>query len=226
MRPVIIVRPEPGASATAARAAALGLDARTVPLFAIEPVAWHVPNVAAHDALLLTSANAVRHAGPGLATLARLPCHAVGAATAAAARGAGLNVVAVGTSGAQPLVDAMTSSGHRAIMWLAGEERSDIDGGPARITALACYRAAAIIDPAGWTAAIARPAVVLLHSVRAARRAATMAGEARNHLIALGISAAVRTAAGAGWEASHAALHPDDAEMLALAAKLCQTIPR
>lgn len=226
MRPVIIVRPEPGASATAARAAALGLDARTVPLFAIESVAWHVPDSAAYDALLLTSANAVRHAGPGLAALAGLPCHAVGAATAAAARAAGLNVVAVGAAGAQPLVDAMTSSGHRAILWLTGEERSAIAAGPARITALACYRAAEVIDPAGWAAAIARPAVVLLHSVRAARRAATLAGTARNHLIALGISAAVRAAAGAGWEASHAAPRPDDAEMLAMAAKLCQTMPR
>lgn len=226
MRPVVIVRPEPGASATAARAAALGLDARTVPLFAIEPVAWHVPDGAAYDALLLTSANAVRHAGPGLAALAGLPCHAVGAATAAAARAAGLNVVAVGTARAQPLVDAMTSFGHHAILWLAGEERSAIAAGAARITALPCYRAAENIDPPGWAAAIAYPAVVLLHSARAARRAATMAGTARNHLIALGISDAVTAAAGMGWEASHAAPRPDDAEMLAMAAKLCQTVPQ
>lgn len=226
MRPVIIVRPEPGASATAQRAAALGLEPRTVPLFAIEPVAWAVPDVAAHDALLLTSANAVRHAGPGLAKLASLPCHAVGAATAAAARAAGLNVVAVGVTGAQPLVAAMTSSGHRAILWLAGEERSAIDAGPGRITPLACYRATEIADPIGWAAAIDRPAVLLLHSARAARRAAALAGAARNHLIALGISDVVSAAAGTGWEASHAAPYPDDAEMLAMAAKLCQTVPR
>lgn len=226
MRPVIIVRPEPGASATAQRAAALGLQPRTVPLFAIEPVAWPVPDIAGHDALLLTSANAVRHAGPELALLAGLPCHAVGEATAAAARAAGLNVVAVGDAGAQPLVAAMTSSRHRAILWLTGEERSEIDASTGRITPLACYRATDIIDPVVWAAAIDRPAVLLLHSARAGRRAAALAGATRNHLIVLGISDAVCAAAGAGWEASHAAPRADDAEMLAMAAELCQTVPR
>lgn len=224
MRPVIIVRPEPGASATAARAEALGLDARTIPLFTIESVPWDIPDIAAHDALLLTSANAVRHAGPGLAALAGLPCHAVGAATAAAARDAGLHIMATGTARAQPLIDAMTSAGHRAILWLTGEERSEIASSEARITPLVCYRAAAIAEPVGWAKAIAGPAILLLHSARAAQRAALLAGDARNHLIVLAISKAVAAAAGAGWADCIAAPHPDDAEMLAMAAKLCQTV--
>lgn len=223
MRRIIIVRPEPGASATAARAAALGLDACTVPLFAIESLDWHVPDIAAYDALLLTSANAVRHGGPGLAALAGLPCHAVGAATAAAADAAGLKIAGIGTAGAQPLVEAMTSSGHRAILWLTGEERSEIAGDAARITPLVCYRAAEIAEPSGWTEAIAAPAVLLLHSARAARRAAALVGAARKHLIALAISDAVAAAAGRGWEDCIAAPRPDDDAMLAMAAKLCQT---
>jgi uroporphyrinogen-III synthase len=225
MRPVIIVRPEPGAHATAARAAALGLEARTVPLFVIEPVPWAVPDPADFDALLLSSANAVRHAGPELAALASLPCYAVGAATAAAASEAGLTVVAHGQGGAQALVDAMTSSGYRAILWLTGEERTEISGGAARVTPLVCYRAAEIAQPPGWAEAIVLSAVLLLHSDRAARRAALLAGPARKHLIALAISETVAAAAGAGWEQSCAAPRPTDTDMLAMAAKLCQTPP-
>lgn len=225
MRPIIIVRPEPGASATAARASALSLTAVTIPLFAVAPVDWQAPDAADFDALLITSANAVRLAGPQLAQFARLPCHAVGAATAAAARAAGLNLVATGNDGAKPLVDAMTSQGHRAILWLTADERSALEAGKSRITAIICYRASEIADPAGWADAVAAPAVILLHSARAARRAAMLAGGARPHLIALSISDAVRAAAGEGWAQSHSVQRADDADMLAMAAKLCQTPP-
>ena len=60
MRRVLVLRPEPGASATVERARELGLDAVAVPLFEIEPVAWEAPEAARFDGLLLTSANAVR----------------------------------------------------------------------------------------------------------------------------------------------------------------------
>ena len=71
--PLIILRPEPGASETAARAVAAGLSVRPVPLFSAGPVAWTPPNIDQHDALLLTSANAPRFAGAGLAALAFRP---------------------------------------------------------------------------------------------------------------------------------------------------------
>ena len=57
-----------------------------MPLFSVESLAWKVPDAASFDALLLTSANAVRQAGAGLTQLRGLPVHAVGAATATAAR--------------------------------------------------------------------------------------------------------------------------------------------
>jgi uroporphyrinogen-III synthase len=225
MRPVIIVRPELGARATAERAQALGLRTYTVQLFVIEPLGWDSPDPALFDALLLTSANAVRLAGAGLAALAGLPCHAVGAATAAAARAAGLNIVDVGNADAQALLDAMTSQGHTAILWLAGADRTALSPGKAEITAIACYRAAPLPAPPGWADAIASPAVILLHSARTARRAAALAGDKAKHLIALAISEQVAAAAGDGWEQCHAAPRPCDADMLAMAAKLCQTPP-
>ena len=83
MRPVVVLRPEPGASRTAARAEALGLDARVVPLFAIVPIEWSAPDPSDFDGIVLTSANAVRHGGEQLDELKALPVHAVGEATAA-----------------------------------------------------------------------------------------------------------------------------------------------
>jgi len=224
--PIIILRPEPGASATEQSAIALGLTVRKVPLFAVAPVVWPVPAIAGIGALLLTSANAVQHAGPGLAMLAALPCHAVGTTTAAAAEAAGLRVVAVGTTGAQAMIDAMTSSGVRDVLWLAGEDRSPIGPGTARITAVACYRATEIPDPAGWDGAVASPAILLFHSARAARRASALAGASRQHLVVVAISAAVMAAAGTGWAHIAVPNSPTDADMLALAAKLCHMLAR
>ncbi len=40
MKRLIILRPEPGASESAAKAAAFQLDAVTVPLFAVRPLVW------------------------------------------------------------------------------------------------------------------------------------------------------------------------------------------
>ena len=63
MSKVVVLRPEPGASATLARAKAAGIDAVAIPLFEVVPVAWDAPDPSSVDALLLTSANAARHGG-------------------------------------------------------------------------------------------------------------------------------------------------------------------
>lgn len=224
MLPLIIVRPEPGASATADRARALGLMPIILPLFRIAPISWKSPDPAEYDALMLTSANAVAQAGPALDLLRGLPCHAVGKATAAAARSAGLSVVVEGMSGGQALVDAAAEEGARSLLWLCGSERTALSGGTARITPLPVYESAALTPPAGWDAAIAAPAVLMLHSVRAAAYARSLAGTYHNHLIILAISAAVADAAGDGWAEKHCAAIPDDSAMLASARTLCQTL--
>src|SRR5688572_25017235 len=96
MKPLVVLRAEPAASTTAARASAMGLEVRIVPLFEVAPVEWSAPKASRFDGLVLTSANAVRHGGPQLAALKRLPVHAVGAATAAAAREAGFTIASIG----------------------------------------------------------------------------------------------------------------------------------
>ena len=55
---VLVTRPEPGASRTAARLSALGHEAVVVPLFAARRLAWEMPE--AFGAVAFTSANGVR----------------------------------------------------------------------------------------------------------------------------------------------------------------------
>src|SRR5262245_7688966 len=63
MRKLLLLRPEPGLSASAERARSMGLEVVRCPLFHVEPVEWEAPDPAAFGALLLTSANAMRHGG-------------------------------------------------------------------------------------------------------------------------------------------------------------------
>jgi uroporphyrinogen-III synthase len=123
--PLIVTRPEPGNAATVERAKALGLDVYAAPLFASHPLDWQVPATGNFDALLLTSAAAVRLAGRGLADLSSLPVFAVGTATASAAMAAGLTVAMTGSADAQRLLDDMASRNIRNILWLCGRDRSD-----------------------------------------------------------------------------------------------------
>ncbi|KTE06817.1 uroporphyrinogen-III synthase [Sphingopyxis sp. H115] len=224
--PLIVTRPEPGNGATVARARAMGFDARSLPLFAARPLDWTVPAAGAFDALLLTSASAPRLAGPGLSALASLPVHAVGAATADAANAAGLAVDAVGTAGAQQLLDGMASRNIRRILWLCGRDRSEFDARGAAITSLPCYAVDPIAPSAEWAHLIDRPALLLAHSVRAAAYVSELVGAARGHLALVAISAQVAAAAGDGWGDLAIAGQPDDGAMLAQAHALWHKVPK
>lgn len=215
MRRLVILRPEPGASATVESARAAGLDATAAPLFRIEPVTWEMP-AGEFDALLLTSANAVRHGGPGLEALRELPVHAVGAATAEVARAAGFAVAASGEGGVDALLGAI-APGVR-LLHLAGDDRRVPADARQPITAVTVYRA---VELQADLDAIAG-AVALVHSPRAARRLRELVpAEVRNTVRIAAISSAAADAAGAGWERVAAADAPNDADLLALAARLC-----
>ena len=219
MRKLLLLRPEPGLSASAERARHLGLEFIGCPLFRVEPVAWQVPAPSAYDALLLTSANAVRNSGPGLASMSSLPVHAVGEATASAARAAGLTVETVGDRDLSALL-AILPAGLR-LLHLAGADH--VECRDARIDRRVVYRAAEIADPGlpsldGLVAAI--------HSPRAGARLASLAGRSPSTAIAA-ISQVAAEACGSGWERVEIATKPDDTSLLALAAMLCHTsVPR
>lgn len=213
-----MLRPEPGNAATVERVARAGLTPIACPLFAVAPLAWTPPDPAGFDALLLTSANAVRHGGPALGELRDLPVLAVGGVTAAAARDAGFMIEHVGESDLAALLAGMQK---QRLLWLAGEDRTAIDH-PAIAETLAVYRAAPLPIAADAMRALS-DSVALLHSARAGARFAALLdqhGVARRHVALAGISAKATRAAGAGWRAVTVATTPTDDALIAAARTL------
>lgn len=217
-RRVAVLRPEPGNGATVEAVRRARLEPIALPLFAIAPLAWTPPEPEAFDGLLLTSANGVRAAGPGLAALASLPAFAVGAATAAAARQAGLAIIAQGAEGVEAIVAEAKAQGRPRLLHLAGRARMPA---PAGVTAITVYESRAIdVDPAALRSLEGH--VALLHSPRAARRFAALAADTlgRGAVRLAALSPAVAEAAGTGWEAIAVAATRDDAALVALARRL------
>ncbi len=198
----------------------LGLDVVECPLFAVQPLAWQAPDPAAFDALLLTSANAARLAGPGLDRFLSLPAHCVGAATAEAARAAGLTIGGVGKRGIDALLAALP--GGQRLLHLVGADHAVPLETAHRITVIPVYGAGPIEDP-GLPAL--NGLVVAVHSPRAGRRLDALARGREGAKVAA-ISRAAADACGAGWGEVAVAERPDDGALLALAARLCQAMGR
>ena len=215
MSRIFILRPEPGASETLARAQAKGLDAVAMPLFAVEPVAWEAPDGASFDGLLLTSANAVRHGGEQLAGLRGLPVYAVGSATAEAAREAGFDIASSGDAGVERLLGSLEPT--LKLLHLCGADRHEPDGHRQHITEVVAYRSQPI---GGVDVASLRDGIALVHSPRAGQRLAELVDD-RTALAIAAISPAAADGAGAGWRRIHVAERPTDDALLALAARLC-----
>ena len=212
----MVLRPAPGADRTIAALTAMGLPAIRLPLFAVRSVAWTMP-AGDFDAVVLTSANAVRHAGPALAALG-LPVLAVGPATAAAARAAGMTLAATGEADVAALLEAQAPHYPR-LLHLAGQDRVDDPRLSATVTVYA-------VDPLpverGAAGALSG-SVALVHSPRAAiRLCAVMAahGLDRGSTRLAALSAAVAAAAGGGWDAVAVADRPIDAAIVAVARRL------
>jgi uroporphyrinogen-III synthase len=219
MRRVLVLRPEPGASATIERARALGLDAVGVPLFEVEALPWEAPEPSGFDGLLLTSANAVRHGGEELLKLRGLEVYAVGDATAEAAREAGFDIAATGDSGVDRLLASIEAD--LKLLHPCGEDRREAQNARQRIASISVYRAKQVDSP---DLGPARGAVALVHSPRAGRRLAELMSDRASVAIAA-ISPAAAEAAGDGWELVEMATEPNDDALLALAARLCNNPP-
>lgn len=213
---LVVLRPEPGNTATLARARAAGFAADALPLFAVQPLAWRVPDAALHDALILTSANALRFGGAGLAALRALPVVAVGAHTAAAARDYGFDVIATGDGNAADIIALMQRIGIVRALHLSGHDRTlEVGGGIAAL--IAVYDSVALaVDPGAL--AVLPHATALLHSARAARRIGALldaAGMPRDTIALAAFSPAIATAAGSGWADVVVAATPTDAALFA-----------
>jgi uroporphyrinogen-III synthase len=220
MRRLYVLRPEPGASDTVERAAALGLDARSIPLFRIESIDWSPPDLDMFDGILLTSANAVRQGGDSLDRLTPLPAYAVGEATAAAAHHAGFGLLATGEGGVRSLLDAIP--GRQRLLHLCGEHHTRVDLAPHQVTRIPVYRS----SPAAVAGDRLREIlgqVATVHSPRAAERLSELVGRRDRSSIRLAaISKAAAEAAGPGWRKVEWPVYPRDSALLALGARLCE----
>ncbi|WP_315761889.1 uroporphyrinogen-III synthase [Sphingomonas sp. Y38-1Y] len=209
-RRLIVLRPEPGNAATCAAIEAAGAAAVAMPLFAVVRLAWDTPDPDDFDALVLTSANAVRHAGAGLAAFAHLPAVTVGEATTRAAAAEGLHVVAEGASDAGELPALLARIGATRPLHLAGREHRPLAGAVTRMV-----YASEPVDPPPVALSCA---TVLVHSPRAGRRLATLvAPDARASIAVAAISPAALEAAGDDWAAAVAAPSPRDDALIATA---------
>ena len=219
MRRLVILRPEPGATATVESAKAIGLDTLAMPLFGVEPIKWQAPEASGFDGLLLTSANALRHGGDQLIRLRGLRAYTVGEATAEAARAAGFDIASMGEAGVERLLGSI--DGDLKLLHLCGEHRTAVEARQA-ITALPVYRSVALPAPANFADVAGQ--TIAVHSPRAAQRLAEVADEAKVERSAIRIAAISRSAAsaaGPGWEACEAAESSSDRALLSLAARLC-----
>lgn len=215
MTRVLVLRPEPGASATVERARRLGLDAIAAPLFEIESVNWHAPHPLEFDGLLLTSANAVRFGGEPLRALTGLRVYAVGEATAEAARNAGFEVAASGGSGVEALLASLPQQ--LKLLHPSGVDRRQPAQPLQEIVPVIVYRSKAIEAP---DLSCAADSVALIHSPRAGARFAELVHDPSSITIAA-ISPAAAEAAGTAWANIHLAKTPTDDALLALAVSLC-----
>ena len=210
---VLVLRPEPGASATVERARAMGLDAVATPLFEVEPIEWDVPEASGFDGLLLTSANALRHGGDGLQALRGLKAYAVGDATAQAAREAGFDVAATGDAGVERLLGSIEPD--LKLLHLCGVDRRGSDGARQKITEIPVYRSRTVDD-----VELTDVDAALIHSPRAGARLAELTTD-KSAMTIIAISQAAADSAGDGWRAVKVADQPTDEALLALAARLC-----
>lgn len=224
-RRLLVLRPEPGAQASAARAREDGWNVVMTPLFTTAPCAWTAPDPSGFDAVMMTSANAARLGGPELDKLTHLPLYAVGPATAAAAKAAGFTQIRSGVRDGAALLALAAADGIASLLHLAGREHLPLARDGIRIERRIVYRSDAVSRlPDGALEALEEGAVTLLHSPRAASLFAALVDAAelsRERIRIAAISPAALAEAGGGWGRTAAADAPGDTALLAAAASLC-----
>ena len=194
-------------------------------MFEVRPLAWDSPEANRFDALLLASANTLRHGGAALESYRDLPVYAVGETTAQAARKAGFTLAQTGRGGLQSLL-ATLAPDHRRLLRLGGRERIDLrlpEG--VRLAERAVYASEALPMPAELARMLDRPALVLLHSGRAAAHFASECdrlGKPRDAISIAALAPRIAEAAGHGWRELDLAETTEEAALLALARQICK----
>jgi len=215
---LLIIRPQPGNDASAKRAREAGFEAVQFPFFEVQPRLWSAPDPSGYDALLITSANAIRHAGAQLDVLRHLPVHAVGVRSGEKARQAGLGVQSEGTGDAAQALQVAADAGHHRLLWLAGEDHQQLVPSVGMTVDQRVVYASIPLKPDNAMAEAVRSGdVIALHSARAARRLAALVDQwqiPRTSIVIACFSKAIAEAAGSGWRAVVIADRPVDSALL------------
>jgi uroporphyrinogen-III synthase len=183
---VLVTRPEPGASRTAARLEAAGFDTVSLPLTVLNPLDFEIPP-GPFDAMIITSAQAFEHGDPKL--LPQLPVYAVGGTTAASAEKSGFgDIVTAGGSVASIAALVRKSAKPAArLLYLCGRVRrpeleAALDGAGFLLTAVETYDAVPAVyaeDELDARLGNAPFDAVTLMSAQAAEHFAALAGNKR-----------------------------------------------
>ena len=221
---LIIIRPAPGAGQSARAAKREGFMPVVHSMFEAKPLRWEPPAPSLYDALIASSANALRLGGPALAALQDLPVHAVGEATASAARALGFTVGVVGEGGIEELARKISSDYPQRFLRLAGRNHIELVEPGMLIDTMLVYA----VDPVPMPPALKRrlaagDVIVALHSPRAARHFAAECDRlklGRGTIALAALSSNVAEAAGQEWRAVSVAEAPDDAHLLSAATAL------
>ena len=124
---MLVTRPEPDAGDTAARLAALDIEAALCPLLSHETLPTSLPDPSGFAGLALTSANAVRALEERgvLAQFLNIPAYTVGDRTAAVAEEMGFGLVQSAGGSLGDLVDLLAHAGLKGpIFYPAGRDQS------------------------------------------------------------------------------------------------------
>ena len=215
---VLVTRPEPAASRTAARLRALGHAVVVAPLLVPRAVPWSVPP-GGWQAVAFTSASGPDLSGNVLRSLIHLPAYTVGEATAAAAREAGFIDVRPARGDASAVFRLAAGDGIASLLHLAGRDRSDAVVPPGLTVGLATVYAA---DLAPGLPAF-EGELVLLYSARTAAHFADLFTGDRADVEIVALSRSVAAAAGTGWRNIALAAEPTEDALFAAARLTCES---
>ena len=224
--PFLILRPVETASKTAKRVQEMGLVAVIDPLFSVEKLAWTAPPPSDFDALMLTSANAVKYAGEAIERYKDLPVLAVGNATADAAGKCGFKIGVTGQGGVDELLSALPDGSYVRILRLSGQDFVEGVSPSRQITLRKTYQARQLSLGKKARIVLGQGCLVLLFSVRAVRtleKEMDRLGLDRNLSCIAALSDSIAVAAGTEWKSVHTADRPSEDALLSLAAGLCST---
>ncbi len=172
MTQLILLRPTEGAEQSAIIAREKGFNPIIAPATEINALTWDAPPAQGFDAIMITSANALRHGGEAIHQYKHLPLYAVGKATAKLAEEMGFTIAAIGKGGAKALWPLIKQSDAKNIVRLVGRDYVPIYDEHIQICTIIVYEARALPMHEGLQSLLSEtqnkcPHIFAFHSAKA-----------------------------------------------------------